>query len=513
MFIAFLAPGAGLASGTLPGATAGTAAAGTASGFAAGIVGALAAPIFDLLFPAPTAVATIDGLPPGLLEPETSTSIPPVLFTYDTEVEGEIGDPPFQGGQSPGVLYDIIIRNNSANLTTCIPYTFTNPGFDLVGAIGGLQQFAIIDTVEPGESGSNTTGQLIQFVVVHDSGNQTTPVLATNWFTGCGTGDATFIESVVRSDGQPDTGGDPPPQVLIPPTPNIDADPEVIPPPIEFPAPNPDPNQDEEPKAPFFPNTNFDIINLPSPVEIGAPQLLPDTGIDPPPEIDFTPPPIPVIPIPIPIITTPTIPDPLIIPFPRPNFEEEETPGEVAQPEPLPELEGDDRPVEFPPLPFPGLLTPEGQIISLLELCCDENLQQQEDCCDEILEKLEEIKEQLDDIEYEVNPPPPGDGSLQLKSSGSGEEVLVSGESNVIWIRVIYITLPNLNKRIVASNPVLTALWGTYLNYLVNGKFSTSLMVPHSDNFFQAPKRCTGFGLFFKHGASGRAEYYVRTAE
>lgn len=510
MLILFLAPGGGSVASSLatkagtnaPALVGGAASAGVSS-FAAGIIGGLIAPIFDLLFPAPTAVATIDGLPPELLlEQEEDTSVPQILTKYGTTDQTVIGAPPFTGGQCVGVGY-----NSYYNFAICSGGVFQ--GWSVAETTSG-QWFgaanSIIKLIHP------TLGDVSPEFADCSSGAVlfTTNVNGNIISISGALQGARFID-VRRSDGMPDNCGDPPGTPTTVPLPNVDIDPAVIPPPIEFPPPPlPGEEPSEEPKAPILPMGKSPLVTVGNPVEVATQPTLPNIGIKPPSEIEFVPPPVPVIPIPIPVNPEPTIPAPFVFPPSVPATEPLEPPGETATLDPLPEPELEEEPRIFPKPTFPGQLTPEGQIIIQLSQKIMINQTLQEECCEELLECFDEIKEILAEIEFQVNPPPPGDPSLQLLTSPTGEQLIVNQAAEIIWIRPVYTVLPNLNKQISASNPAQTVMIGSFIDYVVGGKFTFANLIAHSDNFLQAPKRCTGFGLFFKHGAMGFADYYIR---
>lgn len=510
MFILFLAPGGGSVASAIatsvstnaPAAAGGAAAAGVSS-FAAGIVGGLVAPIFDLLFPARTAVATIDGLPPELLLEldEENTEIPQILNSFGTTEQTIIGPPPFTGGQCPA-LY-----NSWYNVAMCDGDNFLGwSAFEVPSSqwAGPANTAIILNHPTLGNVGSgfnDCAGNAVTFTTIINGVSYN--------ISGAQKG-ARLVE-FRRSDGMPDNCGDPPGAPTQAELPNVQIDPAVIPPPIEFPPPPlPDEEPEEDEPKPLLPIEPTPIELTPTPDEIVLPSPLPDTGVEPPPEIEFSPPPTPVQPIPVPVIPTPTIPGPFVIPPAVPGSEPLVPPAEEGELEPLPEIVDEEPPLVFPPLPCPGQLTPEGKILIKLEECCFDLSLGQEECCDELLECFEEIKAALEEIEYQVHPPPPGDPSLQLKTSSTGIEVLVTGETDIIWVRPVFTINPNLNKIIQTGGGTLDVKLGSFLNYIVSGKFSISQHCVHADNFYLAPKRCTGFGLLFKNGAAGFAQYYVR---
>ncbi len=136
------------------------------------------------------------------------------------------GAPPFTGGQSPGVTYRI---------------TFQNTGQTSAGASTSIQTTANVPGPVSGLSKRTNTDGSWEYWLKYGSNQETRVRTWANFFVS----GVTTIASIVRSDGAPDTGGDPlgPPEPIAPPAP--------VRPPTRQPRrpPTEDPTQESNPRS------------------------------------------------------------------------------------------------------------------------------------------------------------------------------------------------------------------------------------------------------------------------
>lgn len=184
---------------------------------------------------------------------------------------------PFAGGQSPGVSYQVTATYTFSTGNPPAPITNTY-SFAAIGPIGGV----VMQTTATNKNWYVATGTGLVFLLstaLQDS------------FASAG------IVDVHRTDGQPDTGGDPPP-VLDPDAANRPAL--------------------ASPTAPFSPTAP---ANLPNAVPFNNPQLTPSPGVLPPPSN---------APLPNPFASPAAAPEadpvPRILPSPRPGAPAPEPP-------------------------------------------------------------------------------------------------------------------------------------------------------------------------------------------
>lgn len=173
-------------------------------------------------------------------------------YLDDNGWDSPVFEPPFAGGQCPGVSYDVTWDRQAPGI---------NPPPGSARALGPI---SISTALNPGDEGANCPpGTEFKRFTLLSNGN---PV--SNIYSGCGVSYSNF--QVVRRDGQPDSCGDPPPQ--LEPGPN--------PPPNPGPLPGPDPteNPDNPTGPPLIPIPPYDDpIFGPVPVQpppaVGVPDL------------------------------------------------------------------------------------------------------------------------------------------------------------------------------------------------------------------------------------------------
>ncbi|HSP30454.1 MAG TPA: hypothetical protein VLO13_00310 [Halomonas sp.] len=216
------------------------------------------------------------------------------------------GDPPFTGGQMVGAKYEITytVKNRFFNRIDTRTDTAFADHLNLGGPIGGIRVFN-------GSTGGTDTGNTIQAV----GANKTTGAVTWGNIAGISSshpggywGTPISIISIARTDGQPDTGGDPP---------GTD--------PVRAPNPARQPRADAPPRTLPPPTPAPDTTDLPWPQV--APQALPPAApqptpfAEPPPAPNFTPTPTPE---PVPPTAPGTTPTPTDLDSPR------ETPPNLA---------------------------------------------------------------------------------------------------------------------------------------------------------------------------------------
>jgi hypothetical protein len=241
--------------GTVTGATAGAAVGGTIGATAGTGIGAAAGQGIGRI---------IDDLIPDFFDPPNATD-PDVFDSGPVIVPGE--PPPFTGGQSLGVLYDVRATGTGAG-NDCSP--ISSP-LELNGVPGPIGLQDVHDEAISAQTGGLCPGFSNNLQIVSTRNGAAT-------FFGQGRGSKVTGFTVTRTDGQPDTGGDPPNardpvRAPNPARPKPTGDPKPFPSPLPPPAPSDQPwpespaqeTPDTDPIPPPAPAPNFNPSFAPAP--------------------------------------------------------------------------------------------------------------------------------------------------------------------------------------------------------------------------------------------------------
>ena len=220
----------------------------------------------------------------------------------------------------------------------------------------------------------------------------------------------------------------------------------------------------------------------------------------------------------IPQIAPPVeLPD-LVPPLPTPSEPLTLPDGGEALKMPAPELlidylPPDDREGFWTPRVLPIPVGDFGKVLADIQDCVCVSLP---DCCDEILSELQDIDdtlevidENVDDIQWEVDPPLPGHEDLGTASISSTTGGVWTNLGTLVWVKLTQTVAPSGAVKITfANNSGPSVQYVGWFSWNIDGHWTEKQIMTWESGIFPAPKSATGFQFTATHGASYSAQYW-----